>query len=433
MRSIKISYTLLIIGLALGMVFPFVTCNNPKQVKSDIVIRFDDYGIWSSDEWVDIEEKLIELHEKYGVKITFGVVPKSIYPVCAHPRTMGFYPPQSDNFTTNYNKYPLVAGSKRVEVLKKSVNKGISEVAQHGYYHPKYYSNITNGEFYGYDYDIQHFKIFDGKGLLDSLFATNTLVFIPPHNTYDGLTLDLLQECGFSCVSAKDVDFNAPQDTTLDLMYLPFTTEDFETILKKYESNKGLTVGHSPTDVLLLHHTSFTDKNGRTDKDKIKRYDYFLSLIYKYKINNYHISEAAKSNYLIKSNQLLNKHLYNKLNKIIPSKASTVLGWTKSQIILYAMVFCIWLSMVSFGLGYCISTIITRKLHLHRAKKPLLIITICTLLLLIYRIVVSACLDIEVCFNRLFSTPLFACLILFSLSMGTVVSAKAGLSMKYEK
>ena len=93
MRLIKISYTLLIIGLALGMVFPFVTCNNPKQVKSDIVIRFDDYGIWSSDEWVDIEEKLIELHEKYGVKITFGVVPKSIYPVCAHPRTMGFYPP----------------------------------------------------------------------------------------------------------------------------------------------------------------------------------------------------------------------------------------------------------------------------------------------------------------------------------------------------
>lgn len=408
--------------LLILLFIPFIISDNTKAEKSNIIIRFDDYGIWCSDTWVDIEEKLLDLHEEYHVKITFGVVPNSIYPVCYHPNSMKFYPPKLEEIQTRYNPHPLVKNSNRVNKLKESFQKGISEIGQHGYYHPKYYSNIKNGEFYGYDYDIQSYKISDGKRILDSLFSSNTTVFIPPHNTYDGLTLNLLQECGFKVVSAKDIDVNSPQDFKLGLKYVPFTTEYFEPIIAKIECNKGLTCGPAPADVLLLHHTSFTDSKGYLDTSKLKRYEYLLSLINKYEINNYHISEAADNIKLLSQNKTLRKHLYHKIYKLSPQYAYVVLAWNDTLIILYSLLVCIIIIFISFWGTYSIA----RKMSAVKCVKFSIYITsVFALLFLIYGFYVVYRLyntDIEICYNSIFSSPLFLSLIGLSIWTGALKS-----------
>lgn len=77
---------------------------------------------------------------------------------------------------------------------------------------------------------------------MDSLFAVNTN-FISIHNTYDGLTLDLLQERSSTSVSAKSIAVAALQDAEIELSYIPFTTEYFKDIIYKLENNKGITNG----------------------------------------------------------------------------------------------------------------------------------------------------------------------------------------------
>lgn len=414
--AFAISFLLLLI-----LILPFFFKGESKPTRYNIVIRFDDYGIWCSKSWISIEEQLLKLHEKYHVKISFGVIPNSIYPANWHPNSMGFYPERSKEFDTKKNLYPLIIGAKRVDMLKESCLKGVSEIGQHGFYHPKYYSNTVNGEFYGYDYDVQSYKISKGKQILDSLFAINTIVFIPPHNTYDGLTLDLLKEYGFSVVSAKDIDFNSPQDKKLRLKYIPFTTEKFEEIISKYEVNQGVADGIAPIDVLLLHHTSFTDDRGNIDINKLRRYEYLLSLINKDKIRSYHISEASNNKLLMENNKTINKHFYAKISKVSKEVAYVAFEWTETEILLFTFVFCLTISIIPFFAAYYFV-----GYFLHRKHKMItyLVGTILVLLLFYGLILLSGLYDrsIEICFNRLFSTPLFALIIGVSLCIGGLLS-----------
>lgn len=68
MRVLKIFIPVFIIVFIFGVLLcPFVITTKSQPTRNDLVIRFDDYGIWCSDEWVTIEEKLLALHEKYNM------------------------------------------------------------------------------------------------------------------------------------------------------------------------------------------------------------------------------------------------------------------------------------------------------------------------------------------------------------------------------
>ena len=255
-----------------------------------VIIRFDDYGVWCNSDWITIEEEVIRLHEKYGVKISFGVVPDSKYPLIAHPLSPSVYPKEYENL--EYNPYPLITGCRRVEILKNSVKNGIAEVALHGYTHPKGYSNKINTEFMGLPYDMQYQKLQQGKKFLENLFDCRVSTFIPPHNTYDNLTIDLLYDLGFKYVSAGYTSSIAPRCDMLNLSFLWFRYDDFFKLFDFLKTK--FHYRYEPVTILMLHHTNFT-KDGKIDKKRILEYEQFLKYIVENKIENYCFSDIPET------------------------------------------------------------------------------------------------------------------------------------------
>lgn len=300
--------TCIILTLPFMAFLLFLTFWPIKNDSVKVIIRFDDYGVWCNDDWLQIEEEVIKLHEKYNVKLTYAVIPESKYPLIKHPYSPTTYPSQVVN--KEINMYPLVEGSRRVDILKESTSRGITEVALHGFYHPKGYSNISkNTEFYNVPYDIQFQKIHDGKKILDSLFCTNVTTFIPPHNTYDNLTLDLLYEHGFKCVSAKQNNFDAPEDKKLGINMLWFTSSEIPIF---FNNIKGSHYSGEPIQVLALHHTNFTT-DGVIDKNKMAVYEELLKYISDNNIPNYLFSEYSNKDNMY--NETYYKSAYQNLKR----------------------------------------------------------------------------------------------------------------------
>lgn len=284
----------------------FVAVQRVETCKPKVIIRYDDYGVWCNKDWIQIEEDIIRLHEKYNVKLTYAVIPESRYPLVRHTLSPQSYPVIVDSLSSN--PFPLKTGTRRVTILRNAVAKGVIEVALHGYYHPKGYFNIDkNTEFYKIPYDEQYWKLSNGKHILDSLFNTNVTTFVPPHNTYDNLTLDLLQEFGFNCISAKPCSFDAPMENRLQIRYLWYTTADCEQF---YRQLKGNHYTNEPVQILQLHHTNFTT-DGVRDPHKIENYETILKYISETHIPNYTFKNFLTSEY--KNNELYQKMLYQNL------------------------------------------------------------------------------------------------------------------------
>ena len=163
-----------------------------------------------------------------------------------------------------------------------------------------------NTEFYNIPYDIQYFKISEGKRLLDSLFCTDVTTFISPHNTYDYLTLDLIHDIGFSCISAKQHSFDAPFEVKLPIKYLwqtVYEVSSLERVLKKPHSK------YAPIHVLALHHTNFTT-DGLRDQNK-KSYEDFLKYISENGITYYTFSGIPEEE--MANNDLFSKVLFQRI------------------------------------------------------------------------------------------------------------------------
>ena len=302
-------WTLLLIVPMLFWVL-YVAFQHVETSKPKVIIRFDDYGVLCNHDWIQIEEEIIRLHEKYNIKLTFSVIPESRYPLVRHPLSPQSYPVEVDSSRVNclYTPPLNTEGSQRIAILREAVEKGIIEVALHGYYHPKGYSNtVKNTEYYNIPYDTQYWKLKNGKYILDSLFNTNVTTLVPPHNTYDNLTLDLMQEFGFNCISAKPNSFDAPLEDRLQIRYLWYTTANynhfFNTLKRPHYKNE-------PVQILQLHHTNFTT-NGVRDASKIFDYEKLLQYISDSEIPNYTFAGFPSSEN--NNNELYYKTLYQSL------------------------------------------------------------------------------------------------------------------------
>lgn len=282
-----------------------ISLQKVEKSNGDIIIRFDDYGVWCNHDWLEIEKDLIAVHEKYGIKISFATIPESRYTLNYHPLSPKSYPKEIEN--RSFNPYPLHVGSERVNFLKESVAKGISEVTLHGFYHPKGYSNNLNTEFYGVSYDVQYGKLFRGKQILDSLFNTNVTTLVPPHNTYDNLTLNLLEDIGYKCISAKCPTTTAPISETGNIACLWHTTSSFQELKNYFESREHYK--DEPTPLLMLHHTNFTE-GGRYKPSLMRDYEGFLKVLKEKKVRNYHFSDVYGDLSFIKKNDHIRKELY---------------------------------------------------------------------------------------------------------------------------
>lgn len=329
MRVKRILFVLYHSLISIFRIAPFIF-KKAQSGNAKVIIRFDDYGVWCNSDWIIIEEEILKLHEKYGVKISFGVIPCSKYPLIAHPLSPSVYPKEYENY--EYNPYPLIKGSRRVEILKKSVKKGIAEVAMHGYTHPKGYSNVLNTEFYGMPYDFQYYKIERGKQKLEDLFMCKVCTFIPPHNTYDFLTLNLLHDFKFKCISGSYVGASYyPRCNHLNLNYLWFKYDELS-VMNDALFNKPH-FKYEPTHIIMLHHTNFT-KEGRIDYKLLQDYETFLKRLTENGVSNYSFSNIPEEEvrvfntaYYLEKDSLLMRFL----RKHWPSLASNYIGYNVNK------------------------------------------------------------------------------------------------------
>lgn len=130
------------------------------------------------------ECEIIEIFDEFGIKPLYAVIPK-------------------------IEGKTLTKGMGIVDSLNKWEERGLIEIAQHGFIHEK--NKFSSGEFGKLTYKEQLIKIKEGKKIIDRVLEMNVSCFCPPWNVTDKKTLAALSACGFTCVSGY-VGSTSPSD-----------------------------------------------------------------------------------------------------------------------------------------------------------------------------------------------------------------------------
>ena len=196
--------------------------------QQKIVFRYDDYYITDNP----VENGVITIFLKHKIPLVLGVIP------CNSKEKLIYNP--------DYNQF---------QILKKAVSDDRIEIALHGLNHM---GHGPYGELNRYEYSEQFRRINKGKHLLDSVFQTNVISFIPPWNAYDAKTLDALHENGFIIISA---DLVSKVLTRNDVSYFPHTDCELNHLKETIETNRKI----NGTIIVMFHHYDFNTKYFLTD------------------------------------------------------------------------------------------------------------------------------------------------------------------------
>lgn len=163
-----------------------------------LVIRYDDYAPISPYEGprrrIETEQRLFELAERYGAKISVGVIPFPIADQEAAPRDPAK--------TTPADSWLSDEGNDWTRVLKEKTQQGIIEPALHGFEHRRTSrSQHRPGEYRGQDANWQRQTLRAGKEAMELLLQQQVHVFIPPWNAWDAATVHALEELDFKWLS----------------------------------------------------------------------------------------------------------------------------------------------------------------------------------------------------------------------------------------
>lgn len=279
--SEKVNNIILIIFLSL--------CSTLSAYSQNyVVFRIDDMGL---DDF-NVYYQILPLFEKYNAKLTIGVVPIAMQ--------------------QSINKGEIT--SEDIDFIKKYIDNGVVEIAQHGFAHyANYQTNRITSEFYEVNYQKQYKEIKEGKEYLTFLFDENIKTFIPPWNAYDNNTLTALVNNGFNTISAAR--YGAIDYGNEHLNYLPYTIT-----LKNYYNNisriKKIMLSNKDTlniIAVMIHSYDFKFNNkGSRGKIGINEMDSILFITSK-QINfeSFTINELTTLSNTF-DNVRLSKSVYNK-------------------------------------------------------------------------------------------------------------------------
>ena len=223
---------------------PTEKCHAQVTDLTIIFFRYDDISGRSS---TVLEQKLIDLFRRHRFSFTIGVVPF----IC-------------DRDYLDPGKQGNIALSPRkAEILREGVRTGTLDVALHGYSHQSIRTRKEGPytEFSGLDYKNQEMKIVKGKRMLEEMFSKKITTFVPPFNSYDLNTIQILEHHGFRSLSANRAGV-AKENSSLH--YLPVTCELNE-VRKAVEEAGRVHDGQSVIGV-MFHEFDFSDidkKRGR--------------------------------------------------------------------------------------------------------------------------------------------------------------------------
>lgn len=204
-----------------------------------IVFRVDDFGI---DE-VAVYQQIIPFFQQQKIPLTIGVVP----------------------FREQTEGAQRSLSPEMVAFLKPYIQTGEIEVALHGYSH-KNLAGIKriHSEFYGVNPVEQYTRIYNAKKELEDTFSIPVITFIPPWNSYDDVTTDILNKLGFKNISGAR--YGAIGFRNSKIKYLPYTV----TIGNLKKNIKHLSkISAEPEErvlIVLLHTYDFYQSNQKMVK-----------------------------------------------------------------------------------------------------------------------------------------------------------------------
>lgn len=192
----------LLVSFLLLLISSSVVSGQLQDHKIKIVFRFDDYMMTQHV----IFDSILDIFKKNNISLTLGVVPY-------------------DKKEVLFNKL----NQDQLDDLKNRIKRKEIEIALHGYTHTD--NKLTGGsllkkeilsEFSNLEYNEQVKKIRKGKAALDSILNINTVVFIPPYNSYDGNTIKALDSLNFDVISASMDGYSGHGK----ISYIPHTISD---------------------------------------------------------------------------------------------------------------------------------------------------------------------------------------------------------------
>jgi len=212
---------------------------HPEQPAFYIAFRIDDFGI---DE-VAVYQQIIPFFQQQKIPLTIGVVP---------------FREQSEGAQRSLS-------SEMVAFLKPYIQTGDIEVALHGYSHQNLTSNKRiRSEFYSVNSAEQFKRIYNAKKELEDTFKVPIITFIPPWNSYDDVTTDILNKLGFKNISGAR--YGAIGFRNSKIKYLPYTV----TIGNLKKNIRHLSkISAEPEErvlVVLLHTYDFYQSNQKMVK-----------------------------------------------------------------------------------------------------------------------------------------------------------------------
>lgn len=168
-----------------------------------VVFRYDDY---SNTTPTDLEINLLGLFQGHNVTCTFSVVPFAA----------DTYPPGS-HIDENHR-----LSEEKASILRNALDAGTVDVALHGCTHRAAFREGYLTEFRHVDYKIQEEKITRGKLCLEESLRTRITIFVPPWNSYDENTLQILEKEKFRVISSGTF---GPAEEVSGLKFLPTTCD----------------------------------------------------------------------------------------------------------------------------------------------------------------------------------------------------------------
>jgi len=214
-----------------------------------VVFRFDDPSPVSKHV---VEERVFEALRLRGIPLTCAVIPARL----RGGLEIRFTPETACHLT-------------------RGLASGLLEVALHGRLHRDagMGRNGRPSEFEGVPIDSQREWISTGRDLLEAVFQDRVHGFVPPWNGYDSATLQVLQELGFSYLSA---DLSVPKKMFGPLRILPLTCNlrrlDMAIIqARRFER-------FAPVIVVVMHHYDF-DRDADDPPCKPYTYEEFNTLL----------------------------------------------------------------------------------------------------------------------------------------------------------
>lgn len=240
--------------------------------KIYVIIRNDDQCAFSN---IDKERRVLEIFAEHNIPQVFAVVPFAA----------------EDWHDAYLDKYhPLEESPGMIALLKEYLDKGLIEVALHGFshqtniHHPNSVKKIYENEFYpginrhwlarkpkrkatlsnpsgynefkGLPYEIQKEKVMKGKVYLERLFNIRIQTFIPPFNGIDKALLNIVKENGFDIVLAQTA-FYGVKDLNI-INYPLYPQKDVSMFIKVIEEAKSL---NQPVLLQILYHAWMFSEN----------------------------------------------------------------------------------------------------------------------------------------------------------------------------